>query len=296
MIDGDRAVQRETMSGGMGIGALAMLCAMLSTNTGAAFAKTLFPTVGAFGMTALRVGFASALLMVFRRPWRRPVARQHMAGLIAYGAILGLMNSLFYQAFARIPIGIAVAIEVTGPLTIALLGSRRLMDLLWVACAAGGLLLLTPFLSTGRLDPVGMALALGAGVCWALYIVFGKRVSAPIGGDAVAWGMAIAAVLTVPVGVYEGGKALLAMPALIGGLGVAALSSAVPYSLEMEALRRVPAHVFGILTSGAPAVAALAGFLIVGEHISAIQWGAILLITTASAGSAAFAPNTARGA
>lgn len=288
------AHRSETKATSTAIGAFAIVAAMISVNTGAAFAKTLFPLAGAFGLTALRIGFASLLLMAVRRPWRHPVARQHVLGVIAYGAILGLMNTLFYQSFARIPVGIAVAIEVTGPLTIALLGSRRATDIVWLAMAIAGLVILSPIQHSARLDPVGVAFALGAGLCWALYIVFGKRVSGTIGGDAVAWGMVIAAVLTVPAGVYVAGRALFTAPVMIGGLAVAALSSALPYSLEMNALRRLPAHVFALLVSAAPAVATLAAFVVLGERISPIQWLAILLITAASGGSAVRAGATSR--
>lgn len=269
--------------------ALAILAALVSQNIGAAFAKHLFPQVGSDGVTALRVGLSALLLLLAMRPWRTLPARADLPNLALYGVTLGCMNLLIYHAFALIPLGIAVAIEVTGPLAVVVLSSRRPRDLAWVACAALGLWLLLPLDGAARLDPRGVAFALGAALCWALYIVTGKRASALRGGDAVAWGMLAAALFTVPFGVAHAGAALLA-PAVLGlGLAVALLSSALPYTLEMLALKRLPRRVFGILVSSAPAVAALAGFLVLGEQLGALQWLAIGLIVAASAGSAATA-------
>jgi len=269
--------------------ALAILAALVSQNIGAACAKHLFPQVGSDGVTALRVGLSALLLMLAMRPWRTLPARADLPNLALYGVTLGCMNLLIYHAFALIPLGIAVAIEVTGPLAVVVLSSRRPRDLAWVACAALGLWLLLPLDGAARLDPRGVAFALGAALCWALYIVTGKRASALRGGHAVAWGMLAAALFTVPFGVAHAGAALLA-PAVLGlGLAVALLSSALPYTLEMLALKRLPRRVFGILVSSAPAVAALAGFLVLGEQLGALQWLAIGLIVAASAGSAATA-------
>ncbi|WP_296946581.1 DMT family transporter [uncultured Massilia sp.] len=266
--------------------ALAILGALVSQNVGAAFAKHLFPQVGSDGVTALRVGLSALLLMLAMRPWRMPPARADIPDIAIYGVTLGCMNLLIYHAFARIPIGIAVAIEVTGPLAVVVLSSRRPRDLAWVACAALGLWLLLPLEGAARLDPRGVAFALGAALCWALYIVFGKRASVLQGGHAVAWGMLAAALFTVPFGAAHAGGALLAPDVLGLGLAVALLSSALPYTLEMMALKRLPRRVFGILVSSAPAVAALAGFLVLGERLGALQWLAIALVVAASAGSA----------
>jgi len=269
---------------------LALLAAMVSTYVGAAIAKFLFPMVGSQGVTALRVGLAACMLLAWRKPWRMPLARTDIPNLLVYGLMLGCMNLLIYGAFARIPIGIAVAIEVTGPLMVVLAGSRRLLDIAWLACAVLGLWLLLPLHAhAAALDPLGIALALGAAFCWAMYIVFGKRVSTLQGGQAVAWGMLAAALFTVPVGVAHAGAALLAPGVLAAGLGVALLSSAVPYSLEMAALKRLPRRVFGILVSASPALSALAGWLVLGEQLSALQWLAIGLIIAASSGAAATA-------
>lgn len=268
------------------IGALAVLGSLVSMNIGAAFAKHLFPKIGPSGVATLRIVLSAVPLLLLHRPWRRPFDRALLPALIGYGAILGLMNLLIYQAFARIPIGIGTAIEVTGPLAIALLGSRRPRDFIWLAAAVGGLVMLLPLDSDRALDPVGIAFACGAAVCWALYIVYGKRVSATLGGDAVAWGMVVASVLALPIGIASTGS-LLFTPWVLGvGLVVALLSSALPYSLEMEAMRRLPSHVFGMLLAAAPAVAALAGFIVLGERLAVQQWAGIVSIMVASAGSA----------
>ncbi|HEX5998998.1 MAG TPA: EamA family transporter [Hyphomicrobiaceae bacterium] len=268
-----------------GAGVLAVLIALACQNLGAAIAKTLFGQVGAEGVAALRIGLAACLLVAWRRPWRCGLQRGDLGILALYGAVLGAMNLVIYLAFARIPIGIAVGIEVTGPLAVALLGSRRPLDFLWLAAAVAGLLLLLPVKSSAPLDPLGVLLAACSAVCWALYIVLGKRLSAGLGADAVAWGMVIAALIVAPIGAARAGMALLGPGILGAGLGIALLSSALPYSLEMAALRRVPAHVFGILVSSAPAVAALAGFMALGERLPPLQWLAIGCIMLAMAGS-----------
>lgn len=275
-------------------GALAPLLAVagsiISVNFGAAYAKGLFPLVGSAGVTAVRVGLAAILLLAFWRPWRAPLARADMANVAIYGLMLGFMNLLIYAAFARIPIGIAIAIEVIGPLAVVVLSSRHLRDFAWVACAAGGLYLLAPTTANATaLDPIGVAAALGAAFCWAMYIVFGKRVSTLKGGHVVSWGMLVAAICTVPVGLAQAGTALFAPQILLGGLVVAVLSSILPYSLEMLALSRLPRKVFGILVSAGPAVGALAGFFVLGEVLTLIQWAAIGLIVVATGGSAATA-------
>ena len=271
---------------------LAILCSMVSVNAGAAWAKQLFPVVGSAGVTALRVGLAALVLLLVVRPWRVLPSRQDARNLLVYGVMLGAMNLLIYAAFARIPIGIAVAIEVTGPLAVVILSSRRARDFAWVACAVLGLALLLPLQTDSvALDPLGVAYALGAAFCWAMYIVYGKRVSSLKGTDAVAWGMLAASLFAVPAGVAQAG-ALLFTPAMLGGgLLVALLSSAIPYTLEMSALARLPRRVFGILVSAGPALAALAGYLMLDERLTAMQWGAIFLVIFASAGAAA----TARG-
>lgn len=269
---------------GLLLPSLALLGGQVSVNLGAAVAKHLFPVIGVEGITAFRVGFSAVLLMAIFRPWRSALTRRDVVNLLAYGSVMGMMNLLIYRAFERIPIGIAVAIEVTGPLLVALLASRRPRDIGSCALAVFGLYLLLPLNGgTGRLDPVGIAYAFGAAACWALYIVFGKRASSLRGGQAVAWGMLVASLFIVPLGVAHANAAMLAPGILATGLVIAVLSSAVPYSLEMIALRGLPQGLFGMFSSAAPAVSAIAALLILGERLSAIQWGAIACIVLASA-------------
>lgn len=269
---------------------LAILASMVSVNAGAAWAKGLFPLVGSEGVTAVRVGLAAVLMLAIVRPWRTLPARRDACNLLVYGLMLGCMNLLIYGAFARIPIGVAVAIEVVGPLAVVVLSSRRARDFAWVALAAFGLWLLAPFHDgVPPLDPLGVLYALGAAFCWAMYIVFGKRVSGMNGSQAVAWGLLAAALFTVPVGVFHAGAGLLDVRVLAGGLAVAVLSSALPYSLEMAALARLPQRVFGILVSAGPAFAALAGYLVLGERLTGMQWLAIALVVFACGGAAATA-------
>jgi inner membrane transporter RhtA len=272
--------------------ALALFGSMVSVNTGAAIAKSLFPLIGSTGVTALRVGIATILLLAAFRPWRRPIARADIGNLLVYGLMLGCMNLLIYGAFQTIPIGVAVAIEVTGPLAVVVLHSRRARDFAWVACAVLGLYLLLPLSDvfshqSAPLAPAGVAYASGAALCWALYIVFGKRVAHMDGTQAVSWGMLAACFLALPLGVAHAGAKLFAPHVLAVGVAIAVLSSGVPYLLEMTALRRLPHRVFGILVSSSPAIAALAGFVLLGERLTSVQWLAMALIIGASAGSAA---------
>lgn len=259
---------------------------MISQYLGASFAKQLFLLVGAAGMTALRTGLSACMLLIIRRPWRSRPQRGQIMAVLSYGAMLGLMNLLIYQAFARIPIGIAVAIEVLGPLAVVLVHARRPTDFVWLAAAVGGLALLLPLRAAQHgLDPWGVVFALGAAAAWALYIVFGKRVAAAHNVDAVAWGMVVAALVTGPFGIWSAGNVLWSPHVLLMGLAIAALSSVLPYSLEMSALRRLPANLFGTLVSTSPAMAALTGFAVLGESLQPVQWLAIVLIMVAVGGS-----------
>ena len=265
----------------------ALAASLVSQNLGAAIAKSLFPVVGVDGMAALRIVLSAALLLAFWRPWRAPVARGDLGNLVVYGAMLGGMNLCIYHAFGRIPIGIATAIETTGPLAVVLAASRRPLDVAWVLLALAGLALLLPLATDRPLDPLGLLFAFGAALSWAMYIVFGKRVSTLASGQAVSLGMLVAALFALPIGVANAGAAMLVPTALLTGLGVALLSSAVPYSLEMAALRRLPRHVFGILVSATPAVGAACGAVVLGERLSGLQWLAIACIVGACAGGAA---------
>jgi len=262
-----------------------MVLAQFSFNLGAALAKDLFAVVGPAGVAALRTSIAAAILLALARPWRaRPTARQARF-LLLYGLALGGMNLLIYFAIARLPLGIAVAVEISGPLAVVLFTSRSLRDFAWFALAAGSLALLVPW--PGRaaaLDPLGLLFALGAAACWALYILFGKRAAEVRGATAVALGMAAACLVTLPVGAAQAGLTLLAPPVLLTGLGVALLSSVLPYVLEMKALERLSARLFGVIVSCAPALAALAGFLLLGERLTLLQWLAVAGMIAASAG------------
>lgn len=264
----------------------AVLGAMVTAQVGSSFAKLLFPILGAPGTTTLRVGFSALILLAIFRPWRRSLDRRDAGAIALYGLALGSMNMLFYLALARIPLGIAVAIEFIGPLSVALIGSRRPRDFAWIGLAVLGLALLLPVESEAALDPVGVFLALGAGICWGLYIVFGHRVSHGGGGTrAVALGMSLAAVLAAPFGIADAGWALMVPSTLLAGLGVAILSSALPYTLEMIALQSMRREVFGVTMSLEPAVAALAALAVLGERLSGWQWLAIGCVIAASAGA-----------
>ncbi|PWK82115.1 EamA family transporter [Fulvimonas soli] len=265
----------------------ALLISMVSYQCGAALAKQLFPLVGAQGATAYRLGLGALVLLLLRRPWRRFRRDVDWRALWGYGLAMGAMNLSFYMALRTIPLGIAVALEFTGPLTLALAGSRRLLDFVWIALVVAGLLLLLPPRGQAHgLDPLGVLYALGAGVGWALYIVLGQKAGAAHGGDAVTWGTSVAALLALPVGLAHAGGALFSLPLLPAALGVAVLSSALPYSLEMVALTRLPARSFSVLLSLEPAIAALAGVLLLSERLSALQWLAIAAIIVAATGTA----------
>ena len=221
-----------------GTAVLSATVAMVSFQVGATFAKQLIPVVGAPGTTALRLGLSALLLVVVQRPWRSMPSRSAWPMVLAYGVSLGAMNSVFYLALGRIPLGIAVAIEFVGPLAVAVLASRRRLDFLWVGLAAIGLSLLLPITHSGTaLDPIGVLYALAAGVGWALYIVFGQKAGQAQGPSASTWGLMVAALLTVPVGAADAGAKLLDPSILPFGVGVAIFSSALPYTLEMIALR-----------------------------------------------------------
>lgn len=263
----------------------ALMGSMISVQIGSSIAKTLFPAVGAAGATALRVSIAAVILALVFRPWRRPPTARAWREIVTYGVSLGLMNLTFYSAIQRIPLGIGVAVEFAGPLTVAVVASRKPLDLLWVAMAAAGLLALLPLWAQAHpLDPAGVGLALAAGVFWGLYIVFGQRAGMAHGTGAAAVGMMVAAVLVLPIGWTR----LVAAPwgprVLQSALGVALLSSVFPYTLDMFALPRIPARVYGTLMSLAPAVAALAGFVLLHEALSARQALAIAVIMAASLG------------
>jgi inner membrane transporter RhtA len=260
-------------------GVTLVVTAVTSLQFGAGFAVTLFDELGPAGAAFLRQAIAALVLLAI---WR-PSFRRDLRLTAAFGVTLGLMNLCIYEAMDRIPLGIAVTIEFWGPLAVAVAGSRRRLDLLWVALAATGILLLAD--PSGSLDAAGVAFALAAGGLWALYILLSARVGAVLpGGSGLAIAMVFAALVTFPVGA---GGDLLNPGLLAAGAAVALASSVIPYSLELEALRRLPANVFGVLMSLEPAVAALAGLIVLGQDLDAREWGAIALVVIASAGATA---------
>lgn len=267
---------------------LALLGAVTFLGVGTSWAKhSLFPLLGAQGTTAVRVGLSALLLLLLWRPWRHLPTRADLRVIACYGAALGAMNLAFYMSLQTLPFGVAVAIEFSGPLAVAILSSRRAVDFVWVLLAVAGLALLLPLgHDVSALDPTGVAYALGAAACWATYIVFGKRVGHVPARQSVSLGLAVASLVVIPVGVVHAGIALWSWPVLAVGLGVAVLSSAIPITLEMVALQRLPRHAFGIMISMEPAVAAVLALGLLGEHLSLSQWLAIGLIISASMGSA----------
>lgn len=266
---------------------LAIVASVSCLGVGTAWAKhALFPLIGAQGTTAVRVGLSALMLLLFVRPWKQHIAGTDLRATAMYGVALGAMNLCFYMALRTIPFGVAVAIEFSGPLTVALLSSRRTLDIVWVALAATGLCLLLPLgLDANALDTHGLMFALAAAVFWAIYILFGKKVAHLQAGVSVSLGLLAASVVVLPVGFTHAGAALLD-PAILGiGLGVALLSSAIPISLEMAALRRLSPQTFGVLLSLEPAMAAMIAFILLNEQLSAMQWFAIGLIVSASVSS-----------
>jgi inner membrane transporter RhtA len=265
---------------------LLVLAGVLSVQFGAAFAKTLFDEIGPGGTVFVRVVFAAAVLAAVLRPALRGRSGAEWRLILLFGLSLVAMNLCFYESLDRIPLGIAVTFEFVGPLGVAVAASRGALDFVWVALAAAGILLLSDF-GSADLDGLGVALALLAGGFWAAYIVLAVRVGRVFpGGQGLALAMGAGALMLAPVGLADGGGELLSPEVLALGLAVAILSSAIPYGLEMEALRRMPQGVFGILMSLEPAMAALAGFIVLDEGLAIRELVAIMLVVAASAGAA----------
>lgn len=270
-----------------------VLGGIVSVQVGAAVATELFDELGPVGTVFLRLAFAAVVLVAI---WRPPFARLRgiaTRDVVAFGIALAAMNTSFYLALDRIPLGIAVTLEFVGPLGVAFALSHRRLDLVWAALAAGGIALLSPA-PGGDLDGLGVVLALVAGAFWAAYIVLSARVGRQLpGGAGLAVAMVIGAALLVPAGIAEGGGELLEPGLLAAAFAVAMLSSAIPYSLELEALRRLPQGVFGVLMSLEPGVAAAVGFLILGQDLVAREVAAIALVVIASAGALRTSPQAA---
>ncbi len=270
-------------SRGEGIGLV--LIAITSIQLGAALSTELFDEVGSAGTVLLRTLFAAIILMAIVRPAREALTRRSVRDIALYGITLAGMNLPFFAALERLPLGIAVTLEFVGPLAVAIWASRRPRDLIWVALAAGGVLLFAPDLGNG-LDPVGVVLALIAGCFWGAYILVSARVGrGPAGLGGLSYAMAFAVLLVLPFGLPSGGTDLLDAHVIAVGLAIALLSSVLPYAAELTALRRIPEGTFGILLSLEPAVAALFGTLLLNQHLVARELVAIALVVVASAGA-----------
>lgn len=263
----------------------AVLLAIVSVQCGAAIAKTLFPAIGAAGTASMRIGISAILLLIAYRPNLRAITPKQWRIVAPYGLSLGAMNLVFYLAIERIPIGLAVTLEFIGPLLLAIIGSRRLIDYCWVLLAAAGIVLIAPW-TNNNVDTLGVLFALLAGGFWAAYIILGGKISQIMnGGQAVSTGMLFAAILILPFGFYENGLANLT-PKFFGmGVALALLSSAIPFTLEMKALGQLPPRTFSILMSLEPAAASIFAFIFLQEHLSFYEILAVICVIVASAGS-----------
>lgn len=263
-----------------------LIVSMLSIQSGASLAKSLFPLIGAPGVTALRLALGTLILVIVFKPWRLRFAKEQRLPLLFYGLSLGAMNYMFYLSIQRIPLGIAVALEFTGPLAVALFASRRAVDFIWVILAVLGLWFLLPLgQDVAHVDLTGALLALGAGAGWAIYILSGQRAGAEHGPATVVMGSLIAAVIFVPLGVLQSVDVSWHWSILPVGLAIAVLSTALPYSLEMLALTRLPTRTFGTLMSLEPGLAAISGMIFLGETLTGTQTLALAAIIAASMGS-----------
>jgi inner membrane transporter RhtA len=255
-----------------------------SVQSGAAVATKLFPAVGPAGAVFLRLVFSAIVVWALARPRIRSIPRRHLSLGVAFGVVLAAMNLCFYLSLNRIPLGVAVTVEFLGPLGVAVAGSRRLLDLVWVGLAAAGVAMLAG--SGGRLDVVGILLAAMAGACWAAYILLSQRVGRVLPGlTGLAIALSVGAVVMAPIGIAVGGMALVRPENLGRGAAIAVLSSAVPYSLELAALRRLEARVFSVLMSLEPAMGALSGLVFLGQSLRWQEWVAVGCVMVASVGA-----------
>jgi inner membrane transporter RhtA len=266
---------------------LLLLIAMVSIQSGASLAKSIFPSLSPAGTTALRLIFATLILLTLFRPWRRKLSMPELKGVVLYGFSLGLMNLLFYFALERIPLGVTVALEFTGPLFIATMSSRRALDFLWVLLAGLGIFLLFPKIGQHQsVDLLGVLYALGAGFFWGTYIHFGKQTTQNIDGKiTAAYGMFFAMLIVLPFSFYFGFHERISLAILPLGLAVAIFSSALPYTLEIIAMKEIPLRTFGVLMSLEPAIGALAGLVYLKENLITQEILAIGLIIFSSLGS-----------
>lgn len=262
-----------------------VLAAVSSIQFGAALAVTLFDDLGPGGVSLLRLGFAAAIMVGVWRPDPRAHSREDLLLIVWFGLALGGMNYFFYEGLERIPLGIAVTIEFLGPLGVAVATSRRRLDLVWIATAAAGIVLLARPGGSDALDALGVVFVLLAAACWAAYILIAQRASQVFSGSrGLAMAMAITVLVPLGPGIHQAGADLFQLEFLAIGAAIALASSVVPYSLETEALRRIPTNVFGVLMSLEPAVAALAGFVVLGQSLDALEVAAIALVVIASVG------------
>jgi inner membrane transporter RhtA len=270
-----------------------VICGLICQDIGASFAVLLFPTAGALGMASLRVAFSAVVLLAICRPRLRGYSRSDWMTVVAFGLVVACMNVLFYETIARLPLGIAVTIEMLGPLVLSVAVSRRASAWLWAALAFVGVALFGFGVGDGLggdglggLDPVGVLFGFGAAVMWAGYILASRRTGARFPKlDGLAIAMGIGAVATLPFGIASSGAALFEPHILLVGLAIAVLSSALPYGLELIALRRLPASAFSILMSLSPAIAATVGVVVLGQALSLVDAVAIVLVIAASAGA-----------
>jgi inner membrane transporter RhtA len=260
------------------------LGAIASVQVGATVARRLFPYLGPTATVFVRVGFGALILLATARPGLRRLSFAQWREVVPFGLIIAAMNLCFYQSIARIPLGIAVTIEFLGPLGVAIAGSRKAADFAWALMAAAGVAILS--LTGGTVTPLGVLFALGAAVGWASYILLGQRVGRLVAGpDGLALALTVGAIALAPLGIVAAGSRLLDLRNLGLGLVVAILSSAIPFSLEFAALRRLSSQLFGILMSLEPAMGALAGFVFLAQLLSIRDLFAIGLVTVASAGA-----------
>jgi inner membrane transporter RhtA len=263
-----------------------LLTGATSVQFGAALAATLFDDVGPAGTSLLRLVLSAAVLALAWRPAIRGLRAADRRLVVAFGLALGLMNFSFYEALDRVPLGVAVTIEFIGPVSVAVALSRRRLDFVWIALAVAGIVVLADPFGAGGIDPVGLVFVLVAAACWAAYILLAQRTAGRFrGGEGLALAALVAALIPIVPGVVEAGSDLLSPEILALGLCVAVLSSVIPYSLETVALRRMPAHLFGVLMSLEPVVAAIAGLVVLGQHLGAADLVAIGLVVAASIGA-----------
>ena len=273
-----------------------VVAGLVCQEVGASIAVLLFPQAGPLGMVLLRLGFSAVILLAVTRPGVRGHSRRDWAAVAVFGVVLATMNGLFYLALERLPLGVTVTIEVLGPLTLSIIAAGRARAFVWAGLALAGVVALAGG-GWDRLDGLGVAFALGAAAMWALYILSSARVGAAFAKlDGLAWAMVIGALVAVPFGVVDAGAALLRPDVLALGAAVALLSSTLPYAFELIALRRLAASAFAVLMSLAPAIAALAGFVLLGQHLSWLEAAGIALVIVASVGAIRGAGRAAAGA